>query len=58
MVKVKFKKLNSKATVPSYGSASAAGADLYACLDGGKEVFEVHSFYAEPDCCDTADKVA
>lgn len=40
MVKVKFKKLNSKATVPSYGSASAAGADLYACLDGGKEVFE------------------
>lgn len=33
-VKVKAKKLNSKATMPAYGSAYAAGADLYACLDG------------------------
>lgn len=40
MVKVNFKKLKSKAVVPSYGSASAAGADLYACLDGEKEIFE------------------
>ncbi len=29
-VDVRFKKLDSKARVPSYGSASAAGADLYA----------------------------
>lgn len=28
------KKLNEKAMLPTYGSAEAAGADLYACLDG------------------------
>ena len=28
-----IKKLKSSATVPSYGSACAAGADLYACED-------------------------
>ena len=33
-VKVNIKKLNGKATVPSYGSEYAAGADLYACIDG------------------------
>lgn len=34
MIKVSFKKLNANATVPSYGSKSAAGADIYACTDG------------------------
>lgn len=34
MMNVNIKKLNPKATVPSYGSEYAAGADLYACLDG------------------------
>ena len=29
---VKIKKLNARAPVPTYGSSSAAGADLYACL--------------------------
>lgn len=29
-----IKKLNEKAKVPTYGSASAAGADLYACVEG------------------------
>ena len=29
---VKIKKQNDKAVVPTYGSSSAAGADLYACL--------------------------
>ena len=29
-----IKKLNDKATVPTYGSAYAAGADLYACEEG------------------------
>jgi len=29
-----IKKLNEKAIVPTYGSACAAGADLYACEDG------------------------
>lgn len=33
-MEVAIKKLNGKATVPTYGSAYAAGADLYACLDG------------------------
>lgn len=28
---MKIQKLNEKATVPTYGSVSAAGADLYAC---------------------------
>lgn len=33
-MKVRIKKLNDKAIIPSYGSEFAAGADLYACLDG------------------------
>ena len=31
---VSIKKLNANATIPTYGSEYAAGADLYACLDG------------------------
>lgn len=31
---VAIKKLNANATLPAYGSEYAAGADLYACLDG------------------------
>lgn len=34
METVKFIKLNEKAITPSYGSAAAAGADLYACTGG------------------------
>ncbi|MBE5938424.1 MAG: dUTP diphosphatase [Lachnospiraceae bacterium] len=34
MCKVYFKKLDEKAIMPSYGSEYAAGADLYACMDG------------------------
>ncbi len=30
---VKIKKLNENATIPSYGTEYAAGADLYACID-------------------------
>lgn len=33
-MKVNFRKLNDKAVVPTYGSPYAAGADLYACIDG------------------------
>ncbi len=33
MNKIPVKKLRSNATLPTYGSAEAAGADLYACLD-------------------------
>ena len=32
-VSMNIKKLNEKAIVPTYGSAFAAGADLYACED-------------------------
>ena len=33
MQTVRVKKLNPNAKLPTYGSASAAGADLYACLE-------------------------
>ena len=45
MSTMRVKKLREKAIVPTYGSAEAAGADLYACLEGevviepGKTVF-------------------
>lgn len=32
-MKINIKKLNDKAVVPAYGSAYAAGADLYACIE-------------------------
>ncbi len=34
MMQVAVKKLKENAILPTYGSACAAGADLYACLDG------------------------
>lgn len=33
MSEIRVKKLSAKAILPTYGSAEAAGADLYACLD-------------------------
>ena len=33
-MKVKVKKLDARATLPTYGSAQAAGADLYTLTDG------------------------
>ena len=33
MSTIRVKKLNEKAILPTYGSAEAAGADLYACLE-------------------------
>lgn len=33
MTNVNIKKLDPKATIPTYGSEFAAGCDLYACLD-------------------------
>lgn len=32
-MKIKIKKLNPNATVPTHGSEEAAGYDLYACID-------------------------
>ncbi|MDE6001146.1 MAG: dUTP diphosphatase [Clostridia bacterium] len=37
-MKVSIKKLNDKATIPSYGSEFAAGADLYACIENDIQV--------------------
>ena len=37
-VKVNIKKLSRGAVVPSYGSEFAAGADLYACIEGDMEI--------------------
>lgn len=34
MVKINVKKLDERAVLPTYGSVSAAGADLYAVTDG------------------------
>ena len=34
MCTIRVKKLREEATLPTYGSQEAAGADLYACLDG------------------------
>lgn len=34
MEPIRVKRLKENATLPTYGSAEAAGADLYACLDG------------------------
>ena len=37
-MKVNIKKLNENATLPTYGSPCAAGADLYALCDGDVEI--------------------
>ncbi|MDE7306031.1 MAG: dUTP diphosphatase [Clostridia bacterium] len=37
-MKVSIKKLNDKATIPSYGSEFAAGADIYACIENDIQV--------------------
>ena len=34
MEPIRVKKLNERAILPTYGSAEAAGADMYACVDG------------------------
>ena len=38
MEKIPIKKLKPNAILPTYGSAEAAGADLYACLDAPVEI--------------------
>ena len=37
-MEVSVKKLRENAKLPTYGSAEAAGADLYACLDAPAEI--------------------
>lgn len=38
MGEIRVKKLREGATLPTYGTAFSAGADLYACLDGAVTV--------------------
>lgn len=38
MEQIPVKKLKDNAILPTYGSAEAAGADLYACLDGAVSI--------------------
>ncbi len=38
MVKVNLKKLNKNAIIPTKGSVSSAGYDLYACLENSVEI--------------------
>ena len=37
-MKVNIKRLNENAVIPTYGSPYAAGADLYACIDGDEVI--------------------
>ena len=41
MKEVKIKKLNEKAVIPTYGSTSAAGADLYAVVNNNTNMVEI-----------------
>lgn len=38
MIKVNLKKLNKNAVIPTRGSASSAGYDLYACLENSVKI--------------------
>ena len=38
MEKLRIKKLNENAVIPTYGTEFSAGADLYACIDGAVEI--------------------
>ena len=42
---IRVKKLSSHAILPTYGSAEAAGADLYACLDAPVEIAPGETFW-------------
>ena len=63
MTKVNIKKLNEKATIPTYGSEFSAGADLYALADeaitieAGKTVL-VQKSDAGAERCRTAFKLS
>ena len=37
-MKINIKKLNKNAIIPTYGSEYAAGADVYACVEGEVEI--------------------
>ncbi len=42
MMKLRIKKLNEKAVIPTYGSDYSAGADLYALLDSDRIEIPAH----------------
>ncbi|MDE6666161.1 MAG: dUTP diphosphatase [Ruminococcus sp.] len=59
-MKLKFKKLDEKAVIPSKATAGSAGFDIYACLDepvtieSGEIKMIPTGLMAEPDCDDVA----
>lgn len=59
-MKLKFKKLDEKAVIPSKATAGSAGFDIYACLDepvtieSGEIKMIPTGLTAEPDCDDVA----
>ncbi len=44
-ISVNIKKLNDDAIIPTYGSANAAGADLYACIDAPLTIAPGHTCF-------------
>ena len=63
MIPVKVKKLDSKAKLPTRGSEFAAGADLYACVDGGTEIrgeiiVALHNHGDEPQRIEDGERIA
>ena len=45
MNQICVKKLNENAVIPTYGSAEAAGADLYACLESAVTILPGETFW-------------
>ena len=45
MNKIRVKKLCENATLPTYGSSQAAGADLYACLESAVTIAPGETFW-------------
>lgn len=41
--RVRYVKLDERASVPTYGTEDAAGADLYACMNGKTEIEPGHT---------------
>ncbi len=47
-IKIKLKKLNKNAKIPTHGSEQAAGYDLYACLESDKLIVPPHGTVKVP----------
>ncbi|MGN1418235.1 MAG: dUTP diphosphatase [Acutalibacteraceae bacterium] len=50
-IKVNFKKLDKNAVMPTYGSAYAAGADLYACMSESTQILPGETKFVHTGIC-------